>query len=224
VDTSKTFEWYKPKHLKHTDIFHHFFAKDNISSIKYNQDVQYDPGFQFINYKTINYNAILPFVNKYFKLNNEIDGIVTNIETKYKLDYDNICVLFYRGNDKSKETKLSSYNDYIKYANEILKKNKNIRFLIQSDETEFIKTILNKFNNSFYFKDEIRHMKKRNGTVDKVFNKSNYKFSKKYLAITYIMSRCKYIVCGSGNCSIWIMFYRNNANNVYQFLNGKWFT
>ena len=36
------------------------------------------------------------------------------------------------------------------------------------------------------------------------------------------MSKCKYIICGSGNCSIWIMFYRENANNVFQNLNGEW--
>jgi hypothetical protein len=33
------------------------------------------------------------------------------------------------------------------------------------------------------------------------------------------MSKCKYVVCGSsGNCSIWITFYRGNADNVYQYL------
>ena len=50
----------------------------------------------------------------------------------------------------------------------------------------------------------------------------NYDFSKYYLAITLIMSKCKYIICGSGNCSMWIMLYRGNNNNVYQNLNNKW--
>jgi len=70
--------------------------------------------------------------------------------------------------------------------------------------------------NSFYFNDEIRHINKSMRTVDKVLNTQNHIFSKYYLAITIIMSRCKYIICGSGNCSLWIMFYRNNCNNVYQ--------
>ena len=55
-----------------------------------------------------------------------------------------------------------------------------------------------------------------------VFYNQNNEFSKYYLAITMIMSECKYVVCGSsGNCSIWIMFYRGNADNVYQFLEDK---
>jgi hypothetical protein len=104
-----------------------------------------------------------------------------------------------------------------------MSKNPNIVFLIQSDETEFINYMSEKFpNNSFYFKDEIRHIKKCNSTVDKIMKDKNYEFSKYYLAITIIMSKCKYIVCGTGNCSIWIMLYRGNNNNVYQNLNDQW--
>lgn len=77
-------------------------------------------------------------------------------------------------------------------------------------------------SNSFYFKDEIRSMNRQCSTVDKIFKDKNYEFSKYYLAITIIMSKCKYVVCGSsGNCSIWIAFYRGNANNMYQFLKGE---
>ena len=67
-------------------------------------------------------------------------------------------------------------------------------------------------------------MKKENSSVDIKFKKTNSKFSKYYFAITIIMSKCKHIIFGSGNCSMWIVFYRGNANNIYQFLNGKWIT
>ena len=36
------------------------------------------------------------------------------------------------------------------------------------------------------------------------------------------MSKSKYIVCCAGNCSIWIMLYRGNCDNVYEYTNGKW--
>jgi hypothetical protein len=64
--------------------------------------------------------------------------------------------------------------------------------------------------------------KNNNSTVDKVFKLLNHDFSKYYLAITIIMSKCNYIICNSGNCSIWIMLYRGNSNNVDQFLIDKW--
>ena len=107
-------------------------------------------------------------------------------------------------------------------ANEILLENSNTRFLIQSDETEFIEKMTTLFPNSFYFKDEARHMSKRNSTVDKVFKNFNYRYAKFYLAITIIMSKCKAVVCGSsGNCSIWIAFYRGNADNLFQYFEGS---
>jgi len=77
-------------------------------------------------------------------------------------------------------------------------------------------------NNSFYFKDEIRHMKKCDTTVDYVMRDNILDFSKKYLAITIIMSKCKFIICGSGNCSMWIALYRNNSEGIIQNLNGNW--
>lgn len=82
----------------------------------------------------------------------------------------------------------------------------NINFLIQSDKSPFINTIMSQFSNSFYFKDKIRHINK---CTDIVF--LNNEYSKYYHVITIIMSKCKYIICGSGN-----------ANNVYQYLNCSW--
>lgn len=76
--------------------------------------------------------------------------------------------------------------------------------------------------NTFYMRDEIRHMNRCGSTVDFVLRDEIDKFSKLYLAITIIMSKCKYIICGTGNCSIWIMLYRGNSMNVCQNSNGMW--
>jgi hypothetical protein len=146
-----------------------------------------------------------------------------NIEQKYNVVYGNICVLFYRGNDKNTETLICEYAEYIEYANKVMNENPNIKFLVQSDETEFIELMMKTYpNNAFYFKDEIRHINKCNSTVDVVFKEQNYEFSKYYLAITIMMSKCKYIICGSGNCSLWIMLYRGNSKNVYQSTGDSW--
>jgi hypothetical protein len=219
IDSSHTFNWYKTTHGDITyDYFEHY---DNIqSNIK--TPAKFTHCDQCIDYSTLDYN-IIPIIEKYFTPSKQIKEIIQTMETKYNIDYNNICVLFYRGNDKNRETKICEYSDYLIYANSILKENPNIKFLIQSDETEFIEYMTNDFPNSFYFKDEIRHMNKCNSTVDIVMQHANNLFSKYYLAITIIMSKCKYIICGSGNCSLWIIFYRGNNNNVYQNLEGKWY-
>ena len=221
VDSSEQFRWYKNK--KNKDItFDYFKHYDNVPDV----NIIHPIGImnQFKNYSKLDYKSITPLIKKYFSPSVEINEIIKNMEKKYNLLYENICVLFYRGNDKNRETKKCSYDEYLNYVNPLLQKNKKLVFLVQSDETEFIEFITNKFpNNSFYFKDEIRHMKKCDDTVDKKMSSQNYEFSKKYLAITIIMSKCKYIICGSGNCDKWIMLYRGNNENVIQNLNGTWY-
>ena len=78
------------------------------------------------------------------------------LQEKYNLDYNNICVLFYRGNDKKTETKLKSYDEVIQHGKNILEKDPNIRFLIQSDEQEFIETCEATLNNYVVFKKKCK--------------------------------------------------------------------
>lgn len=217
-DSTNSFGWYKKEKR---DITYDYFENPNINQDEI-KSIDYKESYQFNNYSNLDYN-ITKIVEKYFTPSIQIKDIIHTMEAKYTIDYNNICVLFYRGNDKITETKLCEYNDYLIYANKIMAYNPNVMFLIQSDETEFIEFMSARFSNSFYFKDEARHMKKCNSTVDHVMHHTNHLFSKYYLAITIIMSKCKYIVCGSGNCSIWIILYRGNNNNVCQYLDGSWY-
>jgi hypothetical protein len=234
LNTSNSFFLYKTENefLNNIDITENYFTPLQIlgedtteNKIKINNEtINYSVWDQFDDYRLIDYTNICPVVNKYFYPSTQVVDIINNIFTKYNVDYENTCVLFYRGNDKKQETLICDYNEYVIFSDKIYQKNPNIKFLIQSDETEFIQFMTNRYpNNSFYFKDEIRHMSKQNNSVDKVFKSEISLFSKNYLAITIIMSRCKYIICGSGNCSIWIMLYRCNSNNICQNLNGQWF-
>jgi hypothetical protein len=225
VNSSEQFKWYKPEG-ETRDITHDYFNKDleDNFAVPFTGFVNYIQQYQFIDYKQIDYNSIIPFLKKYFSPSLEIQQIINTMEQKYNLpeQYNNICVLFHRGNDKATETMICPYEHTFYNARVIKKKNPGIRFLIQSDETEFIQKAQEQFPGSIVFNDEIRHMNKNEiRTVDYDVRENIFEFSKKYLAITIIMSKCKYIICGTGNCSIWIMLYRGNANNIIQYLNGK---
>lgn len=224
VDSSQQFSWYKEDDSK--DITFEYFDNYNNYTIRPEIKTRFHWTQQYTNYSTISYKDIQPIFFKYFSPSHEVKTMIKTIEDKYALDYKNLCVLFYRGNDKNRETLICSYDQYIPFAKKVKELNPNTRFLIQSDETEFIEQMLETFpDNSFYMKDEIRHMHKSDTTVDYTTpkNKLLY-FSKLYLAITIIMSRCERVICGSGNCSLAIMLYRGNSNNVYQNLNGSWLT
>jgi hypothetical protein len=226
VDSSTQFEWYKQP--GEGDVTYKYFqppeevetALPRLSVTT--PSIPYHHGFQFVAYDRLNYELIVPLVRKYFTPSLEIRKMIQHMEQKYQLDYSNLCVLFYRGNDKVTETPLCSYEEYLTYASLVLQKHPEMRFLIQSDETEFLEFMQNRFPNSVIFHEEIRHMPKQVSTVDLQMKDNIELFSKYYLAITVIMSKCKYIVCGSGNCSIWIMLYREHCKGLFQNLLGQW--
>ena len=129
---------------------------------------------------------------------------------------------------KITETKLPSYQEYI----EEIRKNhehENLKYLIQSDESDFIEEMMNALTQSFYFKDEIRTLPaSRKGQVDNcITDVSNFEFTQNFLAIVIIMSKCKFVYCNSGNISIWIRIYRelNEGFNQWIFWNNErlWF-
>jgi hypothetical protein len=83
--------------------------------------INYDWGWQFWYYSQLDFTRITPLVRKYFSPNEEIMTIVSKMENKYGLsgNYDNICLLFHRGNDKQRETPLCTYEDIIQKSIEI---------------------------------------------------------------------------------------------------------
>ena len=226
VDSSLQFELYRPNYLKtDDDITYHFFNKENSinkdNNINYVNAVDYNIRIQFDNYNNIDYKSLLPFINKYFTPNIDIINIQNNLLNKYNIITNEYCAVYYRGTDKYSETIIGSYNIYIDKMNEIKNKDNNIKFIIQSDEENFIKIIKQNF------KDSIIFIENKTSTTNKGIHfehtsNENYLIIKYFFAILLILSKCKYIICSSGNCSIWMMFYRNNGNNVHQFLNNIW--
>lgn len=226
VDSSEQFKLYKTeKELNECiDITFNYFNKysSNLHDIPFKKIVDFHHMYQYFDYIRINLDDVKPFMRKYFELNAEINSIASEIQEKYEINFDNTCVLFYRGNDKNTETYICSYDEILTKAKEILLENPSITFFIQSDETEFIELMLSTFpGRSFCCIDEIRHIPKCIDIVDKKMRSLNPLYSKYFLAITWLMSQCKHVICTTGNCSMWILLYRETLENFHQ-LGFKW--
>ena len=145
VDNSLLLDLYKIE--SKNDITFDYFKHYNDIYIPntFNEYIDFNEGYENIKFSQLNYEKISPFVQKYFSPSTKILSKIKMLEVKYNIDYNNICVLFFRGNDKRRETKLPEYSDYVEIANKIIKENPNITFLIQSDETEFIEFMLHLF-------------------------------------------------------------------------------
>jgi hypothetical protein len=233
VDSSMQFRDYKP--LNYTDdITHVFFSKemeedkhvdiDYVSQVK-TTDLNWEQ--QFSNFKLLNYEKLAPFTRKYFTLSQNVIDIVDAMEKKYNFDYENLCVIFHRGLSKCWETNLAPYDEYIRKAREIMdnKNNKNITFLLQSDETEFFDALKPAFSNVIIL-DEMCYMSKEN--IKKAPNvelalhpdiRANQEAH--FLSIVKIMSKAKTVITGSGNIAFWMCLMRGNADGVHQYLSPK---
>ena len=213
------------------DIYSHFFKVDQLDIFVSDEEIAacktiINRDYQYDDYKTVQYDIICPIIRKYFSVSDDVKNIILYLENEYinSIGYENICVLFYRGNDKNTETKICSYDDMIEKAREVYNENPNITFLLQSDETDFLYKMGETFPRSFRFSDEyICHTTDKKIVIWKSNSKmNNYHYGKKYIAITQIMSKCKYIIYTTGNCSIWINYFRGNADGCYQYLIDRW--
>jgi hypothetical protein len=227
LDCHQHFIWYKTPDQWNQDIRAQFFLDpdgeddyvnflDPISvSTLYDKEPK-DP--QYIDYSKIRYQEINPIIKRFFTPSQEILDIETAITYKYGIDTANTCALFLRGNDKKVEIEIPKYESYIELARQIYQENPDIKFLVQSDETDFLYAMSREFpKNHLILYEEIRAIPKTDHTtVDKVYRHLNHKMSKNFLAIMQIMSKCKYVVCNTGNCSLWIALFRKTHDGIIQ--------
>ena len=224
VDSSELFLKYKYDNTKDItyDFFEHYDNRDFELENKKYIEIDYNC-YQYENYKLINYDSITPFINKYLYPSKNIIEIYNNLIEKYNIKTDNCIGLYYRGTDKYKETPIDSFESYYQKLKELTKRNNKIQILIQTDSTPFLDYMKkNCFNKNIIIIKENSTSSTNKGIHFEKSNSENYKDMQYLFATFLIISKCKYIICSSGNCSVWIMFYRNNAKNVHQNLNRKW--
>jgi len=221
-----SFNQYRMNKKYNTDVTFQYYEHYNSvdESITYTHTIDYDENKQFVFYKNLDFDAITPFVRKYFSPSVFVRDKITHIIKKYDIDFDNTCTLFHRGQDKVTETKICTHEEKIEKARELLRQHPQLRFMIQSDETDFIEKAKKAFpENAFCCEDEIIHMKQDPTVqVHKVNRDDIENSSQNFLAITNIMSRCKHVIMSSGNCDLWVALYRGNADNLIQYYDGVW--
>lgn len=220
VDSSELFSAYKKNEQDITyDFFTHY---DNITDITINHPINYHWVQQFIDYSKLDYYNIIPVVKKYFSPSVHIINYVNFLKEKYNIDYNNCIAVYYRRTDKILETNIASFDEFYSKIKEISDLNKDKKIIIQTDCNNFLDYIKTK-NHNIIIIEENERTYSNNGIhiINSCETNYNQMF---YLFSTFlIISKCNHIICSSGNCSEWIMFYRENSNNVHQYLNGVWF-
>lgn len=189
-----------------------------------NIEIDFKTCYQFDPYNKLDFINICPILNKYFKPCERIIKTIDSIIKKYDICYDNCIALYYRGTDKISETKIDSFESFYKKLYEIINiiKNENIKILIQTDTSQFLDYIKSKNINNLIIVEEIKSSYTDKGVHNEKTKLENYNDITYLLSTMLIISKCKYVICSSGNVSIFTIMYRGNSKNVYQNLNLNW--
>ncbi len=213
IDSSEQFKIYKKERA--SDITFDFFKDYKDININYELPIKYSKKDHYFNYLDIDYNKICPIVKKYFSLSERVLLREEYFLKKYRIDVSQYIAIYYRGTDKCQETTLGSFNDYYLKTKEILDKEPNLKLLLVSDSQYFLD----------YFKEKYKEVtifiENKSSYTDKGIHKENsrvqnYDDISNLLPTFLIVSKCKHIIFGCSNCSMWIAFFRGNCQNVSQ--------
>jgi len=222
VDSSEQFLHYKS--YPGENLIPYFYAPEKKNGMIWPVSFKYDcMSIQFKPYYSIDWQGVLPFVHRYFSPSDIVTNQLNNYETKYNLDYSNLCGVFFRGNDKAREMKVAGYDVFIDKARDIKENNPDVKFLVQPDEKEFLKAFTKEFPDSIYF-EETPCLKKQDSCMFMevpICQRPDY--GAKFFAAVLALSKCKYSITHSGNGALWMALYRGNAKNLYQWHNHTWY-
>lgn len=223
VDSSKQWSSYKDDPPIYSDITHLLFntkysklikKKIEFSSLCKGKIFEDEVEDQFSDYNLINFNDVNPFIDMYFSPSDEIIENINFLKIKYSIDPKNIISVLYRGNDKSNEVFVPSYDKFMKKIDESKDRLPSHKLLIQTDEEDFCNFVLSKYPDSIVI-NELERIKKSNTAIHfltpigKRFN-----LAKNFLSVMIIIGKTSNIITNIGNCGMWACLFRGNTNNV----------
>ena len=228
VDSSGLFSIYKPNGID--DITYDFFQIPTNSDYVYKHNLEYGDWHQLHKYYTLDFENLQPILKLYFEPSQRIQTVSRDFLLRYGISYERCIGLYYRGTDKCSETKIDSFESFYTKLNELLENIhlENVQILLQTDTTQLEEYITSKMKHDTKHSCKLVIIKEllSSSTIAGIHNErtrqQNYNDITNLLSIVTILSKCKYILCTSGNVSCWIMLYRGNTKNVYQNLNCNW--
>lgn len=218
IDSTKQYMFYREEGYNIEELFFKDFMKmeNTEGDILYTKNIEFRD-YQFEDYNLINFKECRPFIDKYFSPSISVSKCIDFIRIKYNIYDNNTCSVMYRGLDKITETNLPDYDVFINKAHKILKMFPDIRFLVQTDEIEFLEKFTLSIPNSFHIEEIPKINKNNHGNI--MFCKNKIIPTLFYNAALHVMSKSRFIICTSGNGEFWISLFRGNADGIYQYCN-----
>ena len=220
-DACLFFEKYKqwPQNIDSSNQFEMFQLDQRVDFSKYvfasyqkpfeNEFINFNHGWQFGWYDTIDIIKLSILANKICPLSNQI--------VDKSFEFWNRIIgrgsVLYRGNDKCKEVPVVPYSLMLKMAKETKVK----KWVVQTDELEFYQYWKEKFPDTIRIK-EIPMISKN--TDSYVMPENRTEFLINFIAALRAISMSETLLTTTGNTGLWACIFRGNTKNVYQAWGG----
>ena len=202
-----------------TDVAKILFVEDEMK-IPRRHRIDFIHVKQFSNYKLLTFDDINPLVKKYFTISDRVARREAELTAQYQIDFANTIAVIYRGNDKITETALPPYEAFFARAQQLAHENPSARFLVQTDELEFLQQFRTRFPSTINF-ETLPPIPKDSGKAIVPAEHERLAFAVEFLAAVHGLSRCRLLLLGSGNVDLWAVLFRGHADGVHQYLNGR---
>lgn len=213
IDSSEQFGLYKED--PSIDITNILFKDIGNTDITYEEYIYFTD--QFTDYSKLQYNYFNLLINKYFSISQFVQEKITYFNKTYNINYNNLCSVLYRGNDKRLECKLATPEMFIDKASIIKTNDPSVNFFVQTDDSIFLQMFIEKFPNDTIYLKELPTISNDSMSVTQslpIDNRLNHAIE--LLAAINIVSRCEYMITHSGNCGYWAALYRGHPRGIIQ--------
>lgn len=213
VDFSRTFRRFTDE--EQIDSYLAYFKHNREIDIAYTSKFEISWHSQF-DYRQEPFAWLAPFVRKYFGFSDEVARIEEQLTEKYKMDPSRTLAICYRGTDKSLDVVLGPYSEYIEIAKTFLRLEPDLQVLVQTDEKQFLDYCRQELDNIISF-EEMPVTSTNIAMHDIIPPDRKIEWTRTFVAVTSLLSKCKYIVNHTGNVARWICLYRGGTHGMAQY-------
>jgi len=168
-------------------------------------------------YRWLDFRTTNQILQTYFQLSDAVHARAQEIkETHLPVPLDEIAVVCLRGTDKSTEVRQSSVDRYVSRAQRIMKKQKNHRVWVQTDQVQIRDLLLSRIGPRAFALD-VLPVTANSSVIHKSENlHSRFDFTTNLLATTWLMSQAHTVITYTGNVGYWIALLRGHTGRLHQ--------
>lgn len=205
---------------KREDNLYKYIFKENINDLNIEEitEIKFNLLANNCFYKDSDSVKLNQLIERWFCPNDEIQRIKNNFIVDTDINFSSALSIYFRGTDTQLDRGICCYNVFVNKVRHLINNKEIKQILLQTDDKMFQDYILSSdLNIPILTIKEIKPIYSNVGFHFKI-KRNKIKHIKDMVAVTLLMSECKYNLCNASNLSRWILLYKKEKENFYQFL------